>query len=228
MQNNLKAAVLAALLLAPAAAFAQDAEESNFSWNLGLTTDYVFRGMSQTSRDIAVQGGVDYSFGDSGFYTGLWTSNVDFGEFDGPTQELDMYIGYNTDIGESVNLDVMLTRYSYYGEKAGYGSSDYNEVIAKIGLKDVATLTAGYTNDYANSGEDATYVAIGNSWEIASGYSIDANFGRSYFDGSDYNDWSVGVTKSVDIGEISLRYHDTNLEGPRASDAVVFSVTIGG
>jgi uncharacterized protein (TIGR02001 family) len=227
MQINLKAAILSVLLTAPAVSFAQEAEESNLSWNLGLTTDYVFRGQSQSNRDIAVQGGLDYSFGDSGLYAGLWTSNVDFGEFDGPTQELDMYIGYNTDIGESVNVDVMLTRYSYYGEKAGYGSIDYNELIAKVGLKNVATLTMGYTNDYSNSGEDAIYAAIGNSWEINNGYSIDASFGRSYFDDSEYNDWSVGVTKAVEIGEISLRYHDTNLD-ERASDSVVLSVKIGG
>ena len=69
MQNTLKAAVLAALLSAPAVSFAQDAEEgSNFSWNAGIVSDYVFRGVSQSNRDIAFQGGVDYSFGHGGNY----------------------------------------------------------------------------------------------------------------------------------------------------------------
>lgn len=228
MQNNLKAAVLAALLLAPAAAFAQDAEESNFSWNFGVTSDYVFRGISQSNRDVAFQGGVDYAFGDSGFYAGAWGSNVDFADDIGPQAEVDMYVGYNTDIGEKFNVDVMLTRYTYHAEEAGYGSSDYNELITKVGLKDVATLTVGYTNDYANTGEDSTYVNIGNSWDLGNNYSLNAGFGRTYFTDSEYNDWNVGVSKTIGDFEFGLNYYDTNLEGPRAADAVVFSVTIGG
>ena len=78
MQNNLKAALLAALLLAPAVSFAQEAEaESNFSWNAGVVSDYVFRGVSQSNREIALQGGLDYAFGDSGAYVGTWGATVD-------------------------------------------------------------------------------------------------------------------------------------------------------
>ncbi len=121
MQNNLKAAILAALLLAPAVSFAQEAEaESNFSWNVGVVSDYVFRGVSQSNREIAIQGGVDYAFGDSGFYVGTWASTVDYGEVDAPDFEADFYVGYNTDLGEKFNLDLMVTRYTYYGEQNGY------------------------------------------------------------------------------------------------------------
>ncbi len=126
MQNNLKAAILAALLAAPAFSFAQEAEESNFSWNAGVVSDYVFRGVSQSNRDVAFQGGLDYAFGDSGFYAGAWGSNVDFQAFDGPSIELDAYVGYNTDLGDNFNLDVMLTRYTYHGAESTYGNIDYN------------------------------------------------------------------------------------------------------
>ncbi|MCC6756960.1 MAG: hypothetical protein IT474_03205 [Arenimonas sp.] len=227
MQNNLKAAVLAALLLAPAAAFAQDAE-SNFSWNAGVTSDYVFRGISQSNRDIAFQAGVDYAFGDSGFYAGAWGSNVDFQDTTGPKGEVDLYVGYNTDITDNVNFDVMLTRYTYHGSDAGYGNIDYNELITKVGLKDVGTLTVGYTNDYSNSGENVTYVNLGNSWDLGGEYTLNAGFGRTFSDFGDYNDWNVGVSKSFKGIEFGLNYYDTNLEGPRAADAVVLSMTIGG
>ena len=56
----------------------------NFSWNLGVTSDYVFRGITQTDFDPALQGGLDYAFGDSGWYVGAWASNVDFADPDGP------------------------------------------------------------------------------------------------------------------------------------------------
>jgi len=229
MQNTLKAAVLAALLSAPAVSFAQDAEEgSNFSWNAGIVSDYVFRGVSQSNREIAFQGGVDYSFGDSGFYTGAWGSNVDFQDMTGPNIEVDLYVGYNADLTENLNLDVMFTRYTYHGSESSYGNIDYNELITNLALADVATLTVGYTNDYSNTGENVTYVALGNSWDLGNDYSINASFGRTFSDAfGDANDWNVGVSKTVKGIEFGLNYYDTNLPF-RASDSVVLSVKIGG
>ena len=229
MQNNLKAALLAALLLAPAVSFAQEAEaESNFSWNAGVVSDYVFRGVSQSNREIALQGGLDYSFGDSGVYVGTWGSTVDYGDYDAPDFEADFYIGYNTDLGEKFNLDLMVTRYTYYGEENGYGSIDYNEFITKFAMKDVATLTLGYSNDYANTGEDYMYANLGNSWDLGKDFSLNASFGRTFDDtNGDYNDWNVGVSKSFGNVEFGLNYYDTNLDYT-ASDSVVLSVKIGG
>lgn len=226
MQNNLKAAILAALLLAPTVSFAEEAE-SNFSWNAGVFSDYVFRGVSQTGKDIAFQGGVDYSFGDSGFYVGAWGSNIDFGAQAAPDVEIDAYVGYNTDIGEKVNFDVMLTRYTYHGADSGYGNIDYNELITKIALKDVATLTLGYTNDYSNTGENVLYANLGHSWDLGKEYSLNAGFGRTFADFGDYNDWNVGVSKAFGPLEVGLNYYDTNLPF-NASDSVVLSVKIGG
>jgi uncharacterized protein (TIGR02001 family) len=229
MQNNLKAALLAALLLAPAVSFAQEAEaESNFSWNAGVVSDYVFRGVSQSNREIALQGGLDYAFGDSGVYVGTWGSTVDYGDYDAPDFEADFYIGYNTDLGEKFNLDLMVTRYTYYGEENGYGSIDYNEFITKFAMKDVATLTLGYSNDYANTGEDYMYANLGNSWDLGKDFSLNASFGRTFDDtNGDYNDWNVGVSKSFGSVEFGLNYYDTNLDYT-ASDSVVLSVKIGG
>lgn len=224
MQKNLKAAILAALMLAPAVSFAQDAEESNFSWNAGVVSDYVFRGVSQSNREVAFQAGLDYAFGDSGFYAGAWGSNVDFGSF-GPEIEVDLYAGYNTDLGEKFNLDVMLTRYTYHGSEIG--NFDYNELITKLALKDVATLTVGYANDYANTGEKATYVNIGHDWDLGNDYTLNAGFGRTFTDLGDANDWNVGVSKSFKGIEFGLNYYDTNLDF-RASDSVVLSIKVGG
>lgn len=226
MQNNLKAAILATLLLAPTVSFAEEAE-SNFSWNAGVFSDYVFRGVSQTGKDVAFQGGVDYSFGDSGFYVGAWGSNIDFGAQAAPDIEIDAYVGYNTDIGEKVNFDVMLTRYTYHGANSGYGNIDYNELITKIALKDVATLTLAYANDYSNIDEKVFYANLGHSWDLGKEYSLNAGFGRTFADFGEYNDWNVGVSKAFGPLEVGLNYYDTNLPF-NASDSVVLSVKIGG
>ena len=235
MQNNLKAALLAALMLAPAVSFAQEAapaaEEasSNFSWNAGVVSDYVFRGVSQSGKDIAFQGGLDYSFGDSGFYIGAWGSNVDFGAQAAPDLEIDGYVGYKYDFGDKFNMDLMAIRYTYYGDDSGYGSSDYNELVTKWTLTNVATLTVAYADDWGNVGISSTYLNLGNSWDLGKGYAINAGFGRTYFSdsGVDYNDWNVGFSKSVGIVEFGLNYYDTNLDD-NASDSVVVSVKISG
>jgi uncharacterized protein (TIGR02001 family) len=228
MQKNLKAAILAALMLAPTVSFAQEAEESNLSAHFGIVSDYVFRGVSQSNREVALQAGFDYAFGDSGLYAGVWGSTVDFAAgSDGPNVEIDTYIGYGVDLGEKFNLDVMLTRYNYFGDENGYGSINYNELITKFSMKDVATLTVGYTNDYSGLGEEVTYVNLGHAWDLGNDYTLNAGFGRSFADAGDYNDWNVGVAKSFGAIEVSLNYFDTNLPF-RASDSVVLGFKIGG
>ena len=232
MKNNLKGAILAALLLAPAISFAQEVEavetESNFSWNVGIVSGYVFRGVTQTGDDPALQGGIDYSFNDSGFYVGTWASNVDFGP-GSPDMEIDTYIGYNVDLGEEVNLDIMLTRYNYAGANNSYGNSDYNELITVWGFAEVVNLTLAYTNDYANTGADVTYTNLASSFEMDKGYSLDVGFGYTFSDpfNGDYADWTVGLRKSFGPAEFGLHYYDTNLNY-NASDSVVISISFGG
>ena len=89
MRNRVLTAALLAALAAPA--FAQDAAEEEsgpFSFNIGVVSDYAFRGVSQTNEGPAFQGGVDFSH-DSGFYAGVWASNVDFVDGDGANAEFD-------------------------------------------------------------------------------------------------------------------------------------------
>ena len=210
------ALVLAAL---PLVSFAQDAvvveeeAESPFSWSVAATSDYVFRGASQTDESPALQAGFTYT-APVGFYAGAWASNVDFGD-GGPDVELDTYIGYNTDLGdEFVNLDVMLNRYNYIG---GNGSDlSYNELITKLTFAETLSLTAGYTNDVWASGEDGWYLGAGVSFDLGNDYSLGANIGQSLFHSSvarDYMDFGVNVGKSWGDFSASLGYVGTNRDG---------------
>ena len=81
---------LAAAAATVALSGAAMAEELKLSYNLGATSDYVFRGVSQTQEDPAIQGGIDATYGIG--YAGVWASNVDFGA-DDPTAEIDLYAG---------------------------------------------------------------------------------------------------------------------------------------
>lgn len=215
--HKLSFALVAALLALPLTAAAQEAEEeeSMFSWNMALTSDYVFRGVSQTEEDPAFQVGADLNFG-SGFYVGAWASNVDFGN-DGPWVELDTYVGWNHDLNDSWNLDLAINRYNYFGESDDFGDGDYNEFLASITYGEAYSFNFGYTNDVYNLDESAFYYALEGGWDVGAGFSLGAGVGLSTFDSNtgyeDYMDWSVSLSRDIGIVNASLGYYGTDSDG---------------
>ena len=73
------------------------------SMNVGLTSDYIFRGISQTQSNGAIQGGLDVAH-ESGLYVGTWASNVDFGG--DASVEFDYYLGFGNNITENISYDL--------------------------------------------------------------------------------------------------------------------------
>ncbi len=239
--TKLSLALAAALLALPMTGFAQDAaqdaaeDESGFSWNLALTSDYVFRGVSQTEEDPAFQIGADYSFG-AGFYVGAWASNVDFGA-GGPDAEVDTYIGWNTDLNEAWNLDLMLNRYNYFGQEDYFGDGEYTEFLATAVYDETYSFTFGYTNDIYDLDEDAFYYAAAGEWDVGKGFTLGAGVGYSTFDEStgyeDYMDYSVSLGRDFGPVNASLSYVGTNNDGEynfgeNADDRVVLTFSIEG
>lgn len=220
---------------APAPAPAAEAAPA-LTWNLSLTSDYVFRGISQTHFKPALQGGLDYGFGDSGFYVGAWASNVDFDDSDGPNIELDTYVGWSKDVAHGFNLDLHAVRYNYLGENNAYGSIDYNEYFAKGTWNGIVTFTVAYANDYANSGYSSLYYNLGGTWGVGNGFNLNAAVGHTDFSDSNgsYNDWNVGVSRQFGPVNAALNYYDatgnvidTLFGSHRASDSVVLSFAFG-
>ncbi|MCV0383899.1 MAG: TorF family putative porin [Erythrobacter sp.] len=148
-------AALAALLAAPVSA--QDTAPSDAGPDAGtsredaagpltvsgsatLTSDYRFRGVSQTDRDMAVQGSLTIAH-ESGFYVGAWGSNLSgWGTFGGANMELDLIGGVQVPVGEGV-LDTGLVWYMYPG---GADETDFAELFARLsGDMGPVSLTAG-------------------------------------------------------------------------------------
>ena len=235
--KSVKLGLAVALVLAalPLVSFAQEAEgveeaESPFSWSVAVTSDYVFRGISQTDEGPALQADLTYTV-PSGFYVGAWGSNVDLGD-GGPSMEVDTFIGYNTDLGdEFVNLDVKLNRYNYLG---GNGSDlAYNELNGVMTFGGVVSVAASYTNDVWASGEDGWYLGAGAAIPLPSDYSLNVNVGQSMFDSSvarNYLDYGVSVSKSWGNVGVSLGYVGTSRDGDEnfgelADDRAVLTLT---
>ena len=212
----------------PASEPADEAEPA-LTWNLSVTSDYVFRGITQTDFKPAVQGGLDYAFGDSGFYVGVWGSNVDYGDSDGPDLEVDSYVGYNADVSDVVNLDFSVIRYSYLGERDIYGNVDYTEFLGKATYDKMLTFTVAYANNYSNLDYSSLYFNLAGEWEIGKDVSLHAGLGHSDFsdDNGSYNDWNVGLSRQFGPVNAALDYYDTNLSGGKTSDTLVLTLALG-
>src|SRR5258708_6680655 len=108
----------------PAVSFAEDANPLSF--NVGVVSDYRYRGISQSRLKPALQGGVDYALPD-GFYVGAWASTIkwikDAGNIVGVDSgnanvELDLYGGYKGEIQKDfITYDVGMLEYFYPGNK---------------------------------------------------------------------------------------------------------------
>lgn len=204
-----KLCVVAALATMSGAVFADETPALPYGLSMSgtaaLTSDYRFRGMSQTFNDPAVQAGFVLSH-ESGAYAGVWGSNVDFG---GTAHiELDPYIGYATTLDNFASkplLDVGLWYYAYPSE------SDLNwlEIYGKLTFNDVfvegaSLLTAvNYTNDFLGLDADAWYLNATYSVPFgATGFGGVAALGYTQADDYDfggddsYLDWKAGVTYS--------------------------------
>ena len=209
---------------------AEDEAASNLTWNLSVTSDYVFRGVSQSNFKPALQGGLDYAFGDSGFYVGAWASNVDFADADGPDIELDTYVGYSTDVSDDWNVDFSAVHYAYFGERDVYGSLDYTEFFAKTTYNEMLTFTLAYANDYANLDYSSLYFNVAGTWELGNDFSLNAGVGHSKFsDGNgSYNDWNLGLSRQFGPVNAAINYYDTSVSGGKTSDTVVLTLALGG
>lgn len=219
------AATLAAGLIGLAApASAQSTVD--VAWNVGVVSDYVFRGFSQTGEDPAIQGGVDLTSGS--FYAGAWASNVDFG--DDTDAEVDLYGGYRTEAG-GFALDFGAIGYLYVGEPDG---ADYNYAEFKAAAsRAVGPATFGaavyYSPDFFGADKEATYAEVNAAFSPAPKWTVSGALGKQWLDVSDdYTTWNVGVGYALtDKVGVDVRYHDTDVDGvPGAEDRIVGAVKL--
>ena len=218
MRTAFACAAAMAVLLTAGAASAQGAPE--VAWNLGVTSDYAFRGYSQTAGDPAVFGGVDVTAGS--FYAGAWASNVDFG--DDTDAEVDLYGGYRTEVS-GFAIDVGVVGYLYVSQPAG---ADYDYVELKAAAsRAIGPLTLGaavyWSPDFFGADEEATYVEANAAFSPADRWTVSGAVGHQALDvNADYATWNAGVAYAIsDNVAVDVRYHDTDVTGPLSDDRVV-------
>lgn len=235
-RTEMKKLIAALLLLS--AGYAAAAEVSG---NVTYATDYRFRGISQTGRDMALQGGFDYDFG-NGFYAGAWASNVQFGG----SIEVDWYGGYAGEINEEVGFDVGYMWYNYPSDGQN-PDLDYQEIYGSLSYMD-GTVGLVYSNDYFAETDSFIYLYGDYSWAINEQLALDIHLGWNMFDdddafaefldinpavnnpGDDYFDYSVTLSTSAVGLDFALALVGTDIDdddcgAELCDDTIVLSVS---
>lgn len=217
-KGNKMKQVLLALLMAAGVTVAQ----AQVSGNLGLTSDYRFRGISQSQNAPAVQGGVDYAHS-SGLYVGNWNSSVSSQVYtNGAGVESDLYAGWKKDVYKGITIDIGSYNYFYPRATAtGTGANfDTYEAFAGLGYGPVSakysqTLGNGYFGTSNARGTSYTQVDLAQSFEPLSAklknLSFIAHYGRTNVANSsnlDYNDMNAGLGYALpDAWTVAAKYY---------------------
>ena len=194
---------------------ASGARAQDVSANVAVTSDYVFRGVSQTEEDAAISAGVDLTNG--AFYAGAWASNVAFPGDPDTEAEIDLYAGIRPEFA-GWNWDFGAVGYFYTGQPDG---ADYDYVELKAAAsRAVGPATVGaavyWSPDFFGASEDeATYVEASAAFTPADKWTVSGALGRQFLSSDlDYTTWNVGAAYALtDNLALDLRYHDTDEHG---------------
>jgi uncharacterized protein (TIGR02001 family) len=215
-----------AVVLFSSPVFAQSQQEAEISAhtltaNVSLATEYRYRGLMQTNRRPAIQGGFDYLHS-SGFYLGNWNSSISWlgdsnTEVSAPI-EMDFYGGFKQTLGDgNWNYDVGVLQYYYPGDyPANYTRPYTTELYAGVGYGPVF-LKYSYapTNLFGFAGsKNSWYIDLTanlplNFWDLT----LNAHVGYQKVQVTDasYTDWKLGLTKDLGKGfSLAVAYIDTN------------------
>jgi uncharacterized protein (TIGR02001 family) len=191
------------------------AEELKLSYNVGVASDYVFRGVSQTQEDPQVFGGIDATYGIG--YAGVWASNVDFGA-DDPTAEVDFYVGVKPTVADTA-LDLGVIYYSYIDDKGlTPGAYSYFEVKAAAS-RPIGPATVGlavyYSPEFPGKTGEAVYYEANGSIPVMDKLTLSGALGHQEIDSAgDYATWNVGLSYAITSNlTADLRYSDTDEHG---------------
>jgi uncharacterized protein (TIGR02001 family) len=223
MRKTLFTLAAAGALAAPL--HAQEAPpDDGITLNAALTSDYRYRGISQTRLRPALQGGADYTHGPSGLYAGTWLSTItwtrDAGG--GGDVEWDLYAGKRGKLGADASYDVGVLGYVYpsNGLKRvpGFADADTAEIYGQLGYGPAyAKYSLSLTNlfGYVDSRRSG-YLDLGANLGLGQGLTLNLHAGRQdvrHHDAASYTDYKLGVTRDFGVASLALAFVGTNAGG---------------
>jgi uncharacterized protein (TIGR02001 family) len=221
--TSITAIALLATNMATAQTPAPKAPEPSYaiSYNLGVTSDYRYRGISQTTLRPALQGGLDYAH-KNGVYLGAWVSTIKWIKDDGKIAnvdtgsspvELDLYGGYKFEAAKDLTLDFGALQYVYTGNKYSsipgatnantlefYGAATYGIFTAKYSRSQSNLFGVGAASGATNS-KGSGYLDLSATIDLGNGYSVVPHVGNQTVKNNGnfaYTDYSLTANKDID------------------------------
>lgn len=218
-------------LMAAALIAASGAAQAGLSSTWTFTTDYDFRGITQTAHHPALQGSIDYAW-DSGFSVGAWASNLNFGDCCSEKVELDLYGGYSKTFESGFGFSVGGVYYTYPGADYGAGLPNLNfwEVNAGVSYKSFS-VKYWWSDNFGNAEDgfhlvdptldaDAWYLEANYSFALPKDITLALHAGMSqgnYWDfpnkvsggdapSAEYEDFSIGFSKTFGDFSVTAKY----------------------
>ena len=209
------------VLLALVAIAGFSSAHAQLTGNLGLTSDYRFRGISQSQNAPAIQGGIDYAHS-SGLYIGNWNSSVSSQVYtNGSGVESDIYGGFKKDVYKGLTID--LGTYNYFYPRANVATTGKefttNELYAGVGYD--AKQFGAYTVKYSHAVSDYFGVADSTGTQyfqadavvpvpVVKNLSFVAHVGRTDVANNaqlNYNDFNAGLAYDLNGWIVSAKYY---------------------
>ena len=182
--------------------------QAELTGNVTLASDYVFRGFTQTDQKPTIQGGFDYSHDTTGLYAGVWASNVELGG--SVNIEVDYTFGLAGEFS-GIGWNVGVVYYDYPSDSTQ--DLDYTEYKAALSWEFLSAAYYYSDDFFGTNTEDAHYLSLGADFDLPMDLSLSLHAGHQIVDGSggvEYNDWSVGISRSIEGVDLGLTYIDTN------------------
>jgi uncharacterized protein (TIGR02001 family) len=180
------------------------------SGSAALTSDYVWRGSSQSDGDPAVQAGAKVSI-PAGWYASVWGSNVSFKPDNGARSEFDLVAGWSGALAPDWSLDANLTRYVYPGTGRAL---DWTELNTTVTWKQRAWLQVAHSNDALAGGHRGTYAQLGVRVPLHERLRLEAAVGQYWLataQGPDYLHGQLSAIASLTPAwELRATVHDTD------------------
>ena len=221
-----KLAIAAALALTCVSTFAADPPKSDWTitGNAGLFSDYRFRGISQTNKKPAFQGGFDIGHA-SGFYVGNWNSNVDSTLYNGANLEMDFYGGFKLPVGP-VTLDGGVYYYYYPGSGAnGTFKVDNTELYIGAAYQTYSVKYSYAVSDFfgIDDSKGAWYLEANGTYDLGNGFGLVGHLGYQRLKKNariveigqttlidNITDWKIGATYDWTGWVFTAAYVGTN------------------
>ena len=195
---------------APVAHAEEATPDHAFTGNIALTSDYRYRGLTQSRFEPALQGGADYTHNPTGLYAGVWASTIKWISDAGgdANVEVDLYGGKRGEIASGISYDVGGLYYWYPSDGLATKASTF-EVYGQLGFGPAyikyshSTTNLFGTPDTKGSG----YLDIGANIEMSKGLMLNLHAGRQRvknFGELSYNDYKIGVTKDFGFMSVAL------------------------